>query len=254
MLSFARLEKSNTGQSVKKVEDLVLSIQKGNLPLREQLIMEYKPFILNCVAKYTQNYQGIDSDEFSIALIAFNEAINAFKIVRGMSFLGFSELVIKNRLADNARRNKSQRNVIPFTCLEPEAADESARPYEVGSEDPSFQRLEFAEEIKAYSMKLLEYGIKFKELIRLSPKHKDTRRRLVSLAQTLYHNKPLLFKLKKSKQIPIQELLDLSSVCRGTIEQNRKYIIALVLILDSHLETLKGYIDVSYEGGVVHDD
>lgn len=72
---------------------------------------------------------------------------------------------------------------------------------------------------------------------------------MITLARVIYENKTLLEKLKRTKGIPIRELLEITKVYRGTIEQNRKYIIALVLILDSRLDMLKSYLDNTYKGG-----
>lgn len=256
MLSLMKSNKSEPA-SPTNVEDMVQRIQQGDFALREQFIIEYKPFILKCVSKYTHQSINIDSsDEFSIALIAFNEAINSFKKVKGMSFLAFSDIVIKNRLNDNARKNRNQRNVIPFVSLEssqnPDSINEEA--YEVSTEDMSFKRLEVREEIELLALSLKEYGISFKDLVKLSPKHKDTRKRLIGLSNIIFIQKNLLMKLKKTKGLPTRELLDYTTVCRGTIEQHRKYIIALVLILDSSLDTLRSYITDFSKGGELHAD
>lgn len=252
VLSLMKTDK--TSKPVKNVEDIVQNIQEGDIALREQFIIEYKPFILKCASKYSFQTQNIDkSDEFSIALIAFNEAINSYKSIKGMSFLGFSEIVIKNRLNDNARKNRNQRNVIPFTSLESDDTDLDKQ-FEIPSEDTSFRSVEIRDEILSYTISLKEYGVSFNDLVRLSPKHQNTRIRLIELSKIIYGQPELLGKLKRTKSIPIRELLELTSICRGTIEQHRKYIIALVLILDSSLETLKGYITYSKKGGELHAD
>lgn len=250
MLSFMNARKSKETAEPDSVEDKVYSIQQGNLSLREQFILDYKPFILKCATKFTNNFIGTEnSDEFSIALIAFNESINAFKLVKGMSFLSFSELVIRNRLLDNARRNKNEKNVLPFVSLETRSDEGKIEPYDIGTEDPSFSRLELIDQIKAFSKSLKEYGIQFNDLVKCSPKHQDSRNRMITLARVIYENKTLLDKLKRTRGIPIRELLEITKVYRGTIEQNRKYIIALVLILDSRLDMLKSYLDSTYRGG-----
>ncbi len=242
MLSFLR-SKINTEKS-HDIEDNVNSIQQGDFALREKFILEYKPYILKCVSMYNHNLQSdYSSDEFSIALIAFNEAINTYKIVKGMSFLNYSQIVIRNRLNDNARKNRKDRHVVSLDSLR--ADDEENHPYEIPSEDKSFQRLELRDEITSLILELKDYGICLRDLIRLSPKHTETRKRLIGLAELIYTNHYLISKLKRTKGIPIKELMELSPVCRGTIEQNRKYIIALVLILDSRLENMKSYVSIS---------
>jgi len=71
--------------------------------------------------KVTSNATGkyIDtrnSDEFSIALSAFNEAIDKFDIEKGYNFFLFSEQVIRRRLIDYSRSNKDDKEY-PFSFL-----------------------------------------------------------------------------------------------------------------------------------------
>ena len=239
MLSFSR--NKNNSEKPHRIEDTVDSIQQGDFALREKFILDYKPFILKCVSIYNHNLQSdYSSDEFSIALIAFNEAINTYKIVKGMSFLNYSRIVIRNRLNDNVRKNRNDRYVVSLDSLHID--NEENHPFDIPSEDKSFLGLEVRDEIKSLINGLKEYGINLRDLIKLSPKQIDTRKRLIRLAELIYDNKNLLTKLQRTKNIPIKELLALSPVCRGTIEQNRKYIIALVLIMDSSFETMRGYI------------
>lgn len=242
MLSFL-INKNNT-EKPHEIEDTVDSIQQGDFALREKFILDYKPFILKCVSIYNHNLQSdYSSDEFSIALIAFNEAINTYKIVKGMSFLNYARLVIRNRLNDNSRKNRNDRNVVSLDSLHNDKENNS--PFDIPSEDKSFMGLEVRDEIQSFIKGLKEYGISLRDLIRLSPKQIDTRKRMIKLAELIYNNKNLLSKMQRTKSIPIKELLELSPVCRGTIEQNRKYIIALVMVLDSSFETMRGYITVS---------
>lgn len=250
VLSFGIAKKNVPDKPGQSIEETVCRIQRGTLDLREHFILNFKPFIIKCVSKYTNHEAGIESsDEFSVALIAFNESISAFKMVKGMGFLAFSEIVIRNRLTDHLRKNSSQKNVIPFTSLETVNEEGKTEAYDVPCEDPGISRLDTLDEIQTFSLKLKEYGILFKDLVRCSPKHKDSRRRLISLARVIYSHPLLLSKMKKTKSLPINDLLEVTSVYRGTVEQNRKYIVALVLILDSRLDLLKSYIEGSSEGG-----
>ncbi|NLO38840.1 MAG: RNA polymerase sigma-I factor [Ruminiclostridium sp.] len=239
MLSFVR--NKNIAEKPHKIEDTINSIQQGDFALREKLILEYKPFILKCVSMYNHSLENdYSSDEFSIALIAFNEAINTYKIVKGMSFLNFSQIVIRNRLNDYARKKQKDKQVVSLESLRGD--NEENHPYDVPTEDKSFLGLEVRDEINALIQELKQYQISLGDLIHRSPKQVDTRKRMIHLARLIHDNSPLLSKLKRTKGIPIKELMELSPVCRKTIEQNRKYIIALVVILDSKFETMKGYI------------
>ena len=47
----------------------------------------------------------------------------------------------------------------------------------------------------------------------------------------------------KNKAIPLKELLKLVNVHEKTIERNRKFIIAICLIIKSDLTVIKSYIE-----------
>ena len=52
-------------------------------------------------------------DEASIAMIAFNEAIDAYDDSAGASFLSFAEIVIKRRMVDYFRRKTKRQEEVP---------------------------------------------------------------------------------------------------------------------------------------------
>lgn len=82
-----------------------------------------------------------------------------------------------------------------------------------------------------YTQKLLEYGISLDDLIKVSPKHRDTKQNLLRVAGVLAREQKLLEYLRKQKQLPLKELAALTGVSRRVLEKGRKYLIALVLIL-----------------------
>ena len=74
---------------------------KYDKQIRESVIVKYTPFILKTASDLTGRYinQGID-EEYSVSLIAFNEAIDSFDSTRGVSFFAFARVVIRRRLMD----------------------------------------------------------------------------------------------------------------------------------------------------------
>ena len=86
------------------VEKRLEVIKGGDLEERNKLIEDYIPFIIKTVSKQLNRYiETENSDEFSIGLIAFNEAIEKYNSDKGI-FLKFAELVISNRIKDNLRK------------------------------------------------------------------------------------------------------------------------------------------------------
>ena len=58
--------------------------------LRNKFIDDFKPFILKCVYQMVGQKDDLEQcDEYSIALIAFNEAIEAYDLNRKLSLSAF---------------------------------------------------------------------------------------------------------------------------------------------------------------------
>jgi RNA polymerase sigma factor len=75
-----------------------------------------------------------------------------------------------------------------------------------------------------------------------SPKHMDARQNAIKVAQILIEHDELKRILFTKKQLPVKQLETLVSVSRKTIERNRKYIIAMTIILSGDYIYLKDYI------------
>lgn len=81
------------------------------------------------------------------------------------------------------------------------------------------------------------------DLTKKSPKHQDTRDKLMSLAMDISKNNDLVSTILKQKMLPIKEILVTFDVSRKTLEEWRRYLIALVIIFsDKRLESLKDFI------------
>lgn len=198
---------------------------------REKLIVEYTPFIIKQLSLFTKKYiDEKNSDELSIGLIAFNEAIDSFDNTKG-SFLSFSSLLIKRRLIDFVRQN--QQNTIPLELYIEKSTD-----YEAEN-----RKLEMISFVNLLSL----YNISLDDLIKQSPKHADTRKIATKIAYSICENEYLLEYLKSKRNLPIKDLVNILKVSRKTIEKHRKYIIALVIIISEDLPILKQYINLESE-------
>lgn len=142
---------------------------------KEDFILEHKQFILTCVSNYKQDSKfSYNSDEFSIALIAFDEAINTYNDTKGMVFLSFARMVIYNRLKDHSRKTKNDKNVVSLEYFN--------QSYDIPVEDSSFRSLEVRDEIHFLTKELQKFRIRLKDLVKISPKQAPTREKLLNLA------------------------------------------------------------------------
>lgn len=118
-------------------EEIVIRIQEGDLRLRNQFITDYQPYVAKVTSRFCKRYvDPARDDEFSIALGAFNEAINQFSPQAGRSFLGFSEQVIRRRLIDYVRKEQRFAGQIPYSTFEVEDEEEhTVNPVEISPSD-----------------------------------------------------------------------------------------------------------------------
>lgn len=89
---------------------------------------------------------------------------------------------------------------------------------------------------------LSDYGVRFSDLVKVSPKHQDARDRALEVARILANDPELLRFLTQRKSLPLKELEKLVKVSRKTLERQRKYIITLTLILIGEFHYLQEYL------------
>lgn len=237
---------SKRSKSEGEIEDLVLKAQKGDEQIRHDLLEQYKPFVKKVVSKACKRYISESMDEYSIGLLALNEAVDQFDKEQGSKFLTFASVVINRRIIDHIRK-ESRHNHILFSDDEDEDGNiqenfierkTSLEKYE--AEEASKKRVE---EIMDYQRLLLSYGITFEVLSTECPKHIDARENAKLIAKTVAEDVGIRTALIEKKRLPIKDLEALVSCSRKTIERNRKYIIAIALIYIGEFHALQSYIE-----------
>lgn len=227
-------------------EELLLLLNRakaGDMDARERLISSYSPFILKVGSQVSGRYirAGMD-DEYSIGLLAFNEAIDGYRPGES-NFLAFAAMIIRRRLIDYFRQKKPE---VPFSSVvEGENGEqiqiEGKRGVYLEVTDAS-ESIERREEIYRYKDALSEFGISFKDLVACSPKHYDARERAKEVALRIAEDEELRDYLIARKSLPVQKLGELGIVSRKTLERQRKYIIALALIMSGDYPYLREYV------------
>lgn len=234
----------------KALVQLIDQAQHGDQLSRERIIRHFKPYVLNVTSRITKRYVTWSDEESSIGLSAFNKAIDHFKHEIGKKFIHFSYLVISRELIDFFRREKRHQHLSldePTIIGEEQDVIETS-PYEYIEAEKQFsiqeKQAQLIEEILIYESVLKEYGLEFKELPDVSPKHQDTRNNCFKLAHIMLANDQLISQMKQKKRLPITELARVSQTPSKTIEKNRKYIVAVTLcLLHPDLDQIKRYIE-----------
>lgn len=238
------------------VVHIIAKIKNGDNQLREKFIKDYIPFILRVISSsITEKSNLKNRDEYSIGLIAFNEAIEKYdsnKSKNSFSFFNFAEQVIKRRLIDYKRFISKGKTEIPFSYFH-EEGNFFEEKYLSDSSQTKFDRIELFQEIKHFSKLLDTFGIKINELHKYTPKHRDSREMCVDIARKIAENKEIYNKLVLKKYFPMKELSQIVNVHPRTIERNRKFIISVSLIYGNKYEYLQSYLSGSVYGGGTDD-
>ncbi|MGP4076520.1 RNA polymerase sigma-I factor [Halobacillus sp. K22] len=222
------------------------SVKQGDEETRNELLKQYQPFIAKSVSEVCKRYidPGKD-DEFSIGLSAFNEAIQAYSCDKGSSFLSFARLVIKRKVIDHIRNERKNPQAVSLDELNHEE-EQMENPSEVAAARERHQMEKEAwyrrEEIHEFKEQLKKYDLSLDDLVDASPKHKDARDSAVQTARIVYHHKALREQVLHKGRLPMKELVREVDVSKKTLERNRKFIIALVLIFDGDYVYLNDYL------------
>ena len=228
--------------------------QQGDEAAREEIIAGHQVFLRQMVSKYGFGNEDITSrDEYSVALIALNEAIDSYK-AGWRSFSSFAAEVIKKRLIDYHRSQRRYRQQV--VSLEQAAFYQAGqtRTADIAGAQKWEEQMETRAEIEALVKKLRQHGVELADLIRETPRHADSRRLCIHIARTMAKEEELRRHFIKYGTLPLAGLAKRAGVNTKTVQRHRRYIIALTEILLSDLEILKGYIEQASQGGGNYGD
>ncbi len=239
------------------IEDEVAAIRAGDEALRGDVLARYQPYVAKTASRFCKRYIHPESDdEYSIAFMAFNEAIDAFDPAAGRAFLSFAETVIRRRLTDFVRKEQRHASSIPQSAFLTE--DDEGETFDPVEVDASVDRYKLDRdneerklEIETLNRELADYGITFADLVDGSPKHEDTRRSLLGIGALISRDSTLFGPLTSRKALPLKELSERVEVSRKTLERGRKYIIAVALIHLGQYPHLQSFVapSASTSGG-----
>ncbi|MBM7614742.1 RNA polymerase sigma-I factor [Alkaliphilus hydrothermalis] len=235
MRNILKLLKAKQAQTL---EDRINIIQEGDEKEKNKLIQEYIPFIQKNISQQVGKYIDINNDDlYSVGLMAFNEAINKYNQEKG-SFLSFASMVIKSRVIDQLRKESKRSKEVYISQFSSEVDGADYLMATEGFEN----KLEIKMDMKTLLQRMETFGVTLDDLIKEAPKHVDTRVNAVKIGRYVYENKGLRAKFMKTNNLPVGDLIKDLDVSKKVLQRSRKFIIAVILILDSNLDTMKSYI------------
>jgi len=228
---------------------------KSDPAYRNSFIDDNSGFIMSCAYKAVGHFITKSDDEWSIALIAFNEAIDSFEEGKG-SFSSLAGLVIRRRLTDHLRSQYRHSVEIPVDRSkidgDPEEEDEvsgislevkkrEAQISEEKSLDPG-GAVSIKDEIDALCGALKKYGFTFFDLTECSPRAEKTRMACAQAVRYLIGDGEILAEMRRTGLLPIAVITKNTGIPRKILERHRKYIIAAGEILGGDYPQLSEYL------------
>lgn len=216
-----------------EINDKVLDIiEKNDVELINTFIAENKEFVINVILLESYNYIVVNqSDELIIGLEAFYEAMRRFDKTRG-DFLSFAKLVIKSRLKNYWKSEKSKikiqndydiEKVLDQLCIE--------------NED------ELKNEIIILDEELRKFGLDFERLEELTPKHRDAKKRGIEIGKKCSKDNEIVSYLYKKFHLPITLISKKFDYTIKMIKGSKHLIIVVVVIIKKNLYKIYWYLN-----------
>lgn len=213
---------------------------------RNAFITQNEKFIIGCANRFTKRYITKSDDEWSIALIAFSNAMDTYDAEKG-NFQSYARLLIERRLTDYIRtqaRFAGEYSTEPYVFEGNVDEDSDAAAYQMhivratstSDENP------IRDEILALNELLADYDISFMELTTCSPKAAKTKTACFQAVCYMQEHPDLVDKMRSSRLFPIKIITENTKVPRKILERHRKYIITATEILCNDFPLLQEYI------------
>ena len=208
-------------------------IEMDNL---EDLIQRHMAFIIRTISNLTGRYVAVENDEeFSIALSAFAEAVAKYEEERG-SFLGFAKLVMESRLKTYLAREQVRPREVSLEVL-----------YESGQDFPDESQSASSgenlhEEVMLYKRELSLFGLTLEVLADEAPKHRDTRRNALGIAEKASNDPPTVKITYAKKRLPIRGVARIAQVTEKVVKRSKDFILAAMIIFVKEFPGLNRFI------------
>ena len=223
------------------MEDLLLRIEraKNDEAELERLVSDYIPFIKSETGKFSAASLEYD-DKLSLGMLVFVNCVKQYDRQRG-AFLSYASVCIRNRLTDETRKTgKAKSNTVAFDAGTEDTATEEKASLEIYSRNQEQSLLK--EEIDTLAQKLAVHGLSFEQLAHTGPKQKRSRALCADLAAQVLRDRELRAAFCEHGRLPQKELARRAGISEKTIEKHRRYIVALLVILQGDYPGIGSYI------------
>jgi RNA polymerase sigma factor len=226
-----------------------LALAKTDKRALNTLLHDYMPFIKKCVSAVFFKAQP-KADNLTDAMLAFAHGVQTYRSENG-AFIPYAAAVIRNRLIDNARKERTvQKPLVPLSALS-DRGDEKTAAREAGIALRMFDRAEEERnlriEIEAVNRAFSQWGFSWETLLKKCPKQQRSRRIAARIAETVRNSPELLAHTLKTRQLPVTRLA--ATFPRKALEKYRQYIAALVILSQGDYPYVYAFVPQPREQG-----
>lgn len=210
----------------------------------DELIRRYIPFIRAEASKFMNRLCTESDDEYSIAMIAFHEAILGYSRERG-AFLNYAAMLIRNRLIDEYRKEKRHQGVLSLDDASDDEDDRTLMEQVADSRDVYAEAHDLEatqQEIAELAGVMAQFGVSFADVADHSPRQERTVEVCLRAIHYAMENRHLLEELLRTKKLPLQELVKGAGCDKKTLERHRKYLLVMLVIQTNGYEIIRGHL------------
>lgn len=230
---------------VSELDQIILDARATDYGL-DKLIEENKSYVQSRVLRYAPNTDLFERDDlYSIALLAFYEAVRAYSPDKG-HFYPFADVVLHRRLIDELRRSsRSDAELVILDNIEEESGESipiqsaSLDNYERDSENSALQL-----EVEQFVAELEAMGITLASLEKRSPKHAALKKVYLEILRKIKDDDEVKKAIFVKHYYPIKKISEITQISPKKLERSRIYIIAAMLIICGDYSRLAEYIPI----------
>ncbi|MDR0409773.1 MAG: hypothetical protein LBH18_05190 [Spirochaetaceae bacterium] len=240
----------------KSISEGQIVLQEQGEPLQERLelartdpralnslLRDYMPFVRKCLSAVFFK-DGDRRNNTAEAMLAFIHSVKTYKPENG-AFIPYARIVIRNRLI-NAALKEAAINKTFFAVSICKDDDETGGQWEL---EAARRQYEIAEERKALKIEIQavntefgRWGFALPDLVKACPKQTRSRRTCGMIARKALENRQLIAEMTQKHTLPIKQLAALSRCPQKTLEKYRRYIVALIVIMEGDYPYLRAFL------------
>jgi RNA polymerase sigma factor len=220
-----------------------LELARTDKHMLNTLLRDYMPFIKKCVSAVF--FKADDRrNNIAEAMLAFIHSVNTYHPENG-AFIPYAHTVIRSRLINAALKEaKIQKTFFAVSICKDE--DEAHGQWEVETARQRYEILEEQKnvnmEIQAINMEFDRWGFALLDLVKTAPKQVRSRRACGIIARTAMENRPLIEEMARTHTLPVKQLAALARYPEKTLEKYRRYIVALIVIMEGDYPYLRSFL------------